>query len=154
MINNEFTIVVDTREQKPWNFEHYATANHKLDTGDYSIEGLENVLAIERKRNVAEFANNITEKRFKDVIERLAKFPHKFILFEFDLNKVMSYPIGSDIPKKLWDKIKITPSFILRNITELQIDHNIDIIFCGDSSNAEIIALSIMKKIYRKYNNV
>jgi len=39
MISNEFTIIVDTREQKPWSFEHHATANHKLDTGDYSIEG-------------------------------------------------------------------------------------------------------------------
>jgi ERCC4-type nuclease len=154
MISNEFTIIVDTREQKPWCFEHHATANHKLDTGDYSIQGLENILAIERKRNVAEFANNITEKRFKDVIERLSKMPHSFILFEFDFNKVMTYPIGSEIPKKLWDKIKITPAYILRNIIELQVDHNINIIFCGDSSNAEIIALSIMKKIYRKYNNV
>lgn len=154
MINDEFTIIVDTREQKPWHFINHVTANHKLDTGDYSVEGLENILAIERKRNVAEFANNITEKRFKDVIDRLSKIPHSFILFEFDLDKVMSFPIGSDIPKKIWDKIRISPSFIIKNIIDLQIEHNINIIFCGNSVNAEVIALSIMKKIYREHKNV
>lgn len=156
MINTDFTIIVDTREQKPWNFSTQATASHKLDTGDYSIEGYENILAIERKRNVAEFANNITEKRFKDVIDRLKQIKHSYILFEFDMNDIMRYPIGSDIPKRLWDKIRITPSFIIKHIIDLQVDHNIKIIFCGDSENAEKIALSLMKKIHRteKYGNI
>lgn len=154
MINDEFTIIVDTREQKPWSFDSYSKANHKLDTGDYSIEGLENILAIERKRNVAEFANNITEKRFKDVIERLSKIQHSFILFEFNFDKVMTYPIGSDIPKKLWEKIRISPAYILRHIIDLQINHNIKIMFCGDSHNAEVVALAIMKNVYRENKNV
>lgn len=149
MINNDFTIIVDTREQKPWSFEHQATANHKLDTGDYSIQGLESVLAIERKRNVAEFANNITEKRFKDVIDRLSQTKYAYILFEFDMESVMRYPIGSDIPKRLWDKIRISPAFILKHIIDLQIENNIKIIFCGNSSNAEKVALSILKKVYK-----
>jgi ERCC4-type nuclease len=154
MINDEFTIIVDTREQKPWSFSHHVTASHKLDTGDYSIEGLEHILSIERKRNVAEFANNITERRFKDVIDRLSKIPHSFILFEFDFDKIMSFPIGSDIPKKIWDKIRVSPSFIIKNIIDLQIEHNINIIFCGNSANAETIALAIMKKIHRENKNV
>ncbi len=154
MIDNEFTIIIDTREQKPWTFEHHAKANHKLDTGDYSIEGLENLVAIERKRNVAEFANNITEKRFVDVVERLSKIPYAFILFEFDMDQVMSYPIGSDIPKRLWDKIRISPSFLLKHIVDLQINHNIRIIFCGNSDNAEKVALSIMRRVYKENKNV
>lgn len=149
MISTDFTIIVDTREQKPWTFPHQATASHKLDTGDYSIEGYESVLAIERKRNVAEVANNITEKRFKDVVDRLSKIKHSFILLEFDLQDVMTYPIGSDIPKRLWDKIRISPAFILKHLIDLQIDHNIKIIFCGNSANAEKMALSIMKKIHK-----
>lgn len=154
MIDNEFTIIIDTREQKPWTFEHHAKANHKLDTGDYSIEGLENIVAIERKRNVAEFANNITEKRFVDVVERLSKIPYSFILFEFDMDQVMSYPIGSDIPKRLWDKIRISPAFLLKHIVDLQINHNIKIVFCGNSENAEKVALSIMRRVYKENKNV
>lgn len=149
MINSDFTIIVDTREQKPWQFAHQATANHKLDTGDYSIEGLQNILAIERKRNVAEFANNITEKRFIDVIDRLSKIKHSYLLFEFNMDSIMNYPIGSDIPKRLWNKIRISPAFILKHIIDLQVDHNIKILFCGNSANAEKVALSIMRKVYK-----
>ena len=154
MIDNEFTIIIDTRERKPWSFEHHAKANYKLDPGDYSIEGLENLIAIERKRNVAEFANNITEKRFVDVVERLSKIPYSFILFEFGMDQIMSYPIGSDIPKRLWDKIRISPTFLLKHIVDLQISHNIKIVFCGNSDNAEKIALSIMRRVYKEKNNV
>lgn len=154
MIDNEFTIIVDTREQKPWNFDHHAKANHKLDTGDYSIEGLENTLAIERKRNVSEFANNITESRFPDVVERLSKIKYSFILFEFDMEHVMNFPIGSNIPKRLWNKIRISPAFLLKHIIDLQLHHNIKIIFCGNSDNAEKVALSIMRKVYKENNNV
>lgn len=150
MIDNEFTIIIDTREQKPWNFSNHATANHKLDTGDYSIEGLESILAIERKRNISEFANNITENRFVDVVNRLSKFKYAFILFEFDMKDVINYPIGSNIPKRLWDKIRISPAFIIKHIIDLQVEHNIKIIFCGNSTDAEKIALSLMRKIYKK----
>ena len=153
MINTDFTVVVDTREQKPWNFVTQASTIHKLDTGDYSIQGYEALLAIERKRNVAEFANNITEKRFKDVVDRLSKVKHSYILFEFDMEDVVRYPVGSDIPKRLWNKIRISPSFILKHILDLQIDQNIKIIFCGNSNNAEKIALSIMRKIYKMEQN-
>jgi hypothetical protein len=152
MIDNEFTIIIDTREQKPWEFSNHATANHKLDTGDYSIQGLESILAIERKRNISEFANNITESRFTDVVDRLSKTKYSFILFEFDMKDVMNYPIGSNIPKRLWNKIRISPAFIIKHIVDLQVEHNIKIIFCGDSSNAEKIALSLMRKIYKKEN--
>ena len=146
---SEFTIIVDTREQKPWSFENHAIANTKLDTGDYSIEGLEHILCIERKRNVAEIANNITEDRFKDVIDRIKTYKFPFILLEFNINDVLRYPIGSTIPKKLWSKIRISPQYIMKHLIDMQVENNIHVIFCGDSSNAEKIALSIMRRVYK-----
>jgi ERCC4-type nuclease len=148
MTNDSFTIIVDTREQQPWTFDNYVTANQKLDTGDYSILGMENILAIERKKSVSEFANNITESRFKDVVARLSQLKHSFLLLEFNLEDVLIYPVGSNVPKKMWDKIKISPSFIIKHLLELQIYHNIKIIFCGDSDNAEKMATHILKKVY------
>lgn len=143
-----FTVIVDTREQQPWHFENFAVANRKLDTGDYSIEGFEDILCIERKKSISEFANNITENRFKDVVERLSKMKYSFLLLEFDLNDVLIYPVGSTVPKRLWDKIKISPSFIMKHILELELNHNIKIFFCGNSHNAEKLAEFIFKKIY------
>jgi ERCC4-type nuclease len=149
---DSFTIIVDTREQHPWHFDHHTVANQKLDTGDYSILGLEDVLCIERKSGIAELANNITEKRFQDVIERMKKYKHAYILVECNYDQLMNYPIGSTIPKKLWSKIKISPGYILKFLNKLSIEYNIHVIFCGCPSWAEKTALSIMKYIHNKYD--
>lgn len=148
MKSDEFTIIVDTREQQPWDFKDYAVANRKLDTGDYSIEGLEHLLCIERKKSASEFANNIVESRFKDVVMRMSQLKYSFLLLEFDLEDLLIYPIGSTVPKRMWNKIKISPAFLLKNILELQINHNIIVYFCGDSDNAEKMAQYILKKIF------
>jgi ERCC4-type nuclease len=148
---SNFHIIVDTREQHPWVFEHMTKSVSKLDTGDYSLQGLETLFCIERKGSVSEFANNITEKRFKDVIDRMRRIPYAFLLLEFDLEDILIYPVGSNVPKRMWDKLKIGPKFILKHIIELQILHNIKVVFCGDASNAEKMAITIMRKIYELY---
>lgn len=150
MINNDFTIVIDTREQTPWSFDHYAKANQKLNTGDYSIQGMEDIFCIERKKSVSEVANNIIEPRFKNVLSRLEKIRYSYILLEFSLSQVLSFPVGSNVPRKLWDKIKISPTFLLKNITDWQINHNIKVFFCESSHNAETLAEYLIKKIYYK----
>ena len=147
MKNYDFTIIVDTREQQPWSFSNYTIANRKLDTGDYSIEGLEDTLCIERKKSVSEFANNIVESRFKDVIMRMSQLKYSFLLLEFDLKDVLIYPVGSTVPKKMWDKIKISPAFLIKNLLDLELFHNIKVVFCGNSSNAEKMAEHILKKV-------
>lgn len=154
MKNDEFTVIIDTREQQPWSFKEHAVANRKLDTGDYSIEGLEHLLCIERKKSASEFANNIVESRFKDVVMRMSQLKYSFLLLEFDLEDLLIYPIGSTVPKRMWNKIKISPAFLLKNILELQLNHNIIVYFCGDSDNAEKMASYILKKIfYMEKNN-
>lgn len=145
---SNFHIIVDTREQQPWEFENMVKSISKLDTGDYSLKGLEHILCIERKKSVSEVANNITESRFKDVISRMSTFQYSFLLLEFELDDVLIYPVGSNVPKKMWDKLKITPKFILKHLVELQLLHNIKVLFCGSSSGAERMALSIMRKVY------
>ena len=147
-IQSDFTIIIDTREQQPWDFDSYSKINAKLDTGDYSIEGLENIVAIERKKIVSEFANNITESRFTDVVMRMSEIKYSFLLLEFNLEDVLIYPIGSTVPKRMWDKIKISPAFILKNLLDLELKHNISVHFCGGSSNAEKLAETILKKLH------
>jgi ERCC4-type nuclease len=151
MTKDPFTIIVDTREQMPWEFGLHTTSRTKLDTGDYSIDGFQNLLAIERKRSVSEIATNITESRFNDVVNRLSKIPHAFMLFEFDIMDVYNYPVGSEIPKKMWDKLKISGNYIMKILTEIQLNQNIHILYCGSSSTAERVAVGIMKRIYEKY---
>jgi hypothetical protein len=113
---------------------------------------MENLLCIERKNGIAEIANNMTEDRFVDVIERMKTYKHAYILIECDYNQLMNYPIGSDVPKRVWKNIRISPGFILKFLTELSVHHNIHIIFCGSPAWAEKTALSIMKRVYSLYH--
>jgi len=151
MNKDPFTIIVDTREQIPWEFGFHDTAKKKLDTGDYSIEGFEDILAIERKKSVSEIATNLSESRFKDVLQRLSKIKHPYMVFEFSLDEVYSFPVGSDIPKRMWDKLKISGNYIIKRLIEIQLEYNIQIVFCDDSSNAERFSASLMKRIYERY---
>jgi len=146
-----FTIIVDTREQLPWEFGAHTTSREKLDTGDYSIQGLEHLLTIERKQSVSEVANNITEKRFPAFLDRMSGIPHKFMLFEFDLDDVYNFPVGSDIPKRLWEKLRVSNNYILKMIMSFHVKYGIHTIFCGDSDNAEKMAVRIMRSVYDKY---
>jgi ERCC4-type nuclease len=151
MTSNEkkysFNVIIDTREQKPWAFAGCETINKKLDTGDYSIEGLENLLCIERKNSVSEIANNISEARFKAEILRMQDYLYKFILLEFSLQDILNYPKGSSVPRHMWNKIKIRPAFILKYITELQTKHNINVVFCDNPQAANQMAFSIIKRV-------
>jgi hypothetical protein len=152
MNQDPFTIIIDTREQIPWEFGFHNTAKKKLDTGDYTIEGFENILAIERKKSVSEIATNLSENRFSDVLDRLSKIKHSYMVFEFSLDEVYSFPVGSDIPKKLWDKLRISGNYIIKRLIEIQLKYNIQVVFCGDSDNAEKFSVSLMKRIYEQYH--
>lgn len=153
-----FDIIVDTREQQPWTFANVngdiidKIIYHKLDTGDYTIAGFEETLCIERKKSVAELANNITDSRFDHELSRMYEFRHKFLLLEFDYYNIDTYPIGSDIPKRLHKDIKITGPYILKKLSEIAIQYDIHVIPCGNTSYAEMVAISLMKRIYERYN--
>lgn len=152
MNKDPFTIIIDTREQIPWEFGYHDTAKQKLDTGDYSIQGFENIIAVERKKSVSELATNLSESRFKDVLERLSQIKHPYMIFEFDLDEVYAFPVGSDIPKKMWDKLRISGNYIVKRLIEIQLQYGIQIVFCGDPNNAERFTVSLMKRIYERYN--
>lgn len=147
-----FTIIIDTREQTPWEFGYHDTAKQKLDTGDYSMVGFENIVAVERKKSVSELATNLSESRFEDVLDRLSSIKHPYMIFEFDIDDVYAFPVGSDIPKRMWDKLRISGNYIIKRLIEIQLKYNIQVIFCGDASNAERFTVSLMKRIYEQYN--
>lgn len=158
-----FTIIKDTREQDGYTFEpsssRYHTCkgmiNRKLDTGDYSIEGLEDKLCIERKASVVEFANNIGHDtvRFAKEIERMKSFPFRFIILEFSLSDLMDFPERSGIPEDDWGKLKITNKFMLRKIMEFQMHDDIHVMFCDSKKNAKWAVLSIIKRVNELFNN-
>jgi hypothetical protein len=125
----------------------------KLETGDYSIEGMEDKLCIERKGRLSELAINLgsDKRRFMDEIERMKKFPFKFLVLEFSLQDVMDFPERSDIPEEKWPTLKITNKYILKMLIEFQMYDDIHVIFCENRKNAKLVVNSILKRINEYY---
>jgi hypothetical protein len=147
-------IVRDTREKQGWVFEESndvgGTAVSKLDTGDYSIKGLESVFLIERKQSVQEIANNIQEDRFDRELERLALIPHPFIICEFNVSDIMTYPFSAKLSPHVKAKIKVRGPFILKKLNEYMVNFPaLSILYCG--KHGKETALSLIKRIWTKH---
>jgi ERCC4-type nuclease len=98
-------VLVDTREKAPFPLH----ANHPnwiggerrvaLKTGDYTMEGMESLLCLERKHLADLVACTMTyRKRFLAVCSRLARFPWKAILVEATLEDIKGGFEQFDIP--------------------------------------------------------
>lgn len=148
-------IIKDTREKVgSWDFDDQVCegmVTRKLDTGDYAIDGLEDILCLERKRNVAELCVNVFEERFKRELERMAKYPYKYMIFEFTIDDIRRYPVGSNIPKSRWSSLKVTGNYVMRFIADMEINYGIHCVFAGCKDNAIFLASNIMKRVYVKH---
>ena len=152
------TILKDTREQLGWMFEEddrfAGTRLEKLDTGDYTIEGLHDFFVIERKGNVSEWAGNITQDRFFDELDRLAKIPHAYILCEFSMRDLLNFPLGSGIPKHKQKFVKVTGKFLLSRTLAFQIKYGVKVLFCDNTILGKQVAMGLFKNILHEYNTI
>ncbi len=152
-----FTVIKDTREQDGYYFTAYNTCagmvEHKLDTGDYSIVGLEDKICIERKGCVEEFAMNLGQKKytFLEEIDRMASFSHKFLILEFTLEDLIKFPDETRIPLKKMSSVKITGKYMLKCLLEFELYNNVHVIFCGNKHNAFLAVSSILKRVNEMY---
>lgn len=101
-------VLVDTREQEPFALH----ANHPnwiggerrvaLKTGDYTVEGMEDLLALERKNLADLVACTVTyRRRFLAACARLARFRWKAILIEATLEDIKGGFERFDIPSEV-----------------------------------------------------
>jgi hypothetical protein len=51
----------------------------------------------------------------------------------------------------MWDKLRIKGNYIMKILLEASMNNNIHLLFCGDASNAERTAISLIKRIHEKY---
>lgn len=102
-----FRIVVDNQEQMPWRFTDLrqreshggkiiiaplVTGRH-LHTGDYSIEGMEHLVAVERKSKTDLFGTlGRGRDRFKRELERMAAMQWSAVVVEADWQSILDDP--------------------------------------------------------------
>jgi DNA excision repair protein ERCC-4 len=75
--------ICDTREQQPWVLAPLRTIGGTLDTGDYSIQGLEHVVRVERK-SLPDLVACIgrERERFDREVQRLLAYPVRLLIVE------------------------------------------------------------------------
>lgn len=154
MIENKFTVIRDTREKPEfgWSFAQDAycdgTIIDKVNVGDYTIEGLDDYVCIERKHSIDEFAHNCIEKRWQKCMQRMSEVKHAYILFEFDWNAVNTYPRSARVPSHVRKKLRIPAAYIRKVIHTARDDYNIHVLACGNRYRAEQAAYRILRKAH------
>lgn len=152
-----FTVIKDTREQEGYFFNKFDSCagmiDHKLDTGDYTLQGFEDKICVERKGCVEELAVNLGQKKyaFMDEIERMKTFDHKFLVLEFSLEDLLKFPDETRIPVKNKGSLKITGKYMLKCLIEFELYHNVHVLFCGNKRNAFLAVTSLFKRINEMY---
>jgi ERCC4-type nuclease len=153
---SDITIIQDTREKKPWNFQFYGFNQEMgtLKTGDYTILGLEDIVRIERKRSTSEIAMNLglKSKQFYAEMTRMLKFPHRYIICEFPYGRILEFPENSGIPPYLKKKVRMNGGFIGLSLEKLKSNYGMEIIFANSPSEAEEAAVEIFNRVIDEIN--
>ena len=118
--------IIDTREQKPLDLSPLRSCRGTLSCADYSIRGLTNVIAVERK-SCADLVACCTHERerFEREIQRLLAYPHRLIVVECHLSDIEDGNYRS----------KASPSSVLGSVLGF-IASGVPILFAGDHAAA------------------
>ncbi len=109
----DITAIIDTREQIPANLDKIKSERATLDTGDYSIKGLEPYVRIERK-SLDDLLMCIGRERdrFERELVRLRGFHHKSVVVEC---------YWSDIYEGKW-RSQLTPKHVIGSLARWQLE--------------------------------
>jgi len=140
----DFIIKIDTREKLPYSFIDIEPMSKiiygKLDTGDYSVAGLENNVCVERK-SMADLFGSVGNgrARFEREMQRLSAFDYAAIVVESDIQTwFMNPPIRS----------KMNPKSVFRTVIAWSQRYNVHIWPMFNRQAAEKITYLILKRFY------
>jgi ERCC4-type nuclease len=139
------TILVDTREQTPWTFDGIkgiSTRRHKLESGDYSIAGLESRIAIERK-SLDDWIGTVLRQRqrFYRELDRLRSFDFRAVFIEASVRDLHA--------KRVADRV--APASVLGFIAEVTVAQCVPVYLAGTRAEAQLLAGTMLKMAAKKY---
>ena len=116
-----FTIIVDTREQLPYDLEDSIVGT--LQTGDYSILGYTDICAIERK-SLADLFGSVTQgrERFEREVERLSQLRFAAVVIEASMGDILRGCPNSSA----------NPEAVLATVLSWQAEYRIPFVFAGN----------------------
>ena len=123
---DRLTVLIDTREQTPFDLKPMRMKSATLATGDYSLEGLEHHVAIERK----------------SLPDLLACVGRERVRFDREIKRLLAYPVRCLIVESSWAEIeggawrsKVHPNAAIGSLLGW-IAHGIPVVMAGDRTKA------------------
>jgi len=156
-------IVCDTREKEnsAYSFPKYEVKRKKLDSGDYSILGMESRISLEKKElpDIYNCCGN-DRKRFVSELTRLSLFEYAAIIIESTMSDFILYPEAFN--KKLLKrckrnltldyktlKMKMSPKAAINSLFAWSIRYDVHVFWCGSREYGQATALRLLEKFYK-----
>lgn len=146
-----FTVVTDGREKCPYQFKLMTTDADRgyrplivhsewgyLKSGDYSIKGFENQIAVERK-SLEDCFNTLGQHRdrFEAEVARLSRLSSAAIVIEASWNQILTAPPP---------RSRLVPKTILRTAIAWQQRYHVPWLTCEDRRLAEIVTFRWLER--------
>jgi DNA excision repair protein ERCC-4 len=141
-----YTIIADSREQLPLAFRKSKLLKEvkydKLQTGDYSIKGFTDKIAIERK-SASDLSATLSRgnKRFQAELTRAQNMDYFCILIEAPFNTILA---------KTWPgnhKTRVPGHVTIKTLFTLKFKYGISVIFANNRAESA----SIIRQLFRAY---
>jgi ERCC4-type nuclease len=123
-------IVIDTREQMPLVFTHLPSVRATLQTGDYSVLGLEHLFAVERKSlpDLVMCCIGDHRERFERELHRLRGFHFKRLLV-----------IGTETQIRAGRYLSnVKPKAVLSTLAAFEVRYDCPVVFAPDPEQAAL----------------
>ncbi len=123
------TIIIDTREQEPYSFDPRlaAAVRRALPSGDYSVAGLDGIVAVERK-TLDDFVSTVihSRRRFREELRKLAGYRAACVVVEAGIGDVLLKRYRGESH----------PNAVLGNALSIILDYGVPVFFCTNRQAA------------------
>lgn len=139
----QVTLLIDTREQNPLDVSPLKSRRATLTTGDYTAEGMESIICVERK-DLGDLIGCIGRER-----ER----------FEKEMHRILAYPVRALVIEAEWGQIEakqyrgsVHPNAVLGSLMGW-LAQGIPVVMIGDHARAsKWVTRMIYLAVKRRYN--
>ena len=131
-------VAIDTREQKPYRFARSEVKT--LASGDYSIVGLEDRIAVERKTKPDAYSSlGQGRARFERELQRLSRFDYAAVVIETSLPDFLRAPAFS----------RMNPRAAARSMIAWSVKYRVCVFFAGDRRHGNALTQQLLEKFWR-----
>lgn len=139
-------IIQDSREQTPYTFQHERYSEvvvevGTLHTGDYSLFGMTDRIAVERK-SLSDLCGTLTKgrERFQRECERGRGLDYFGLVIESSMEDVRNHRYQS----------RMTPQSLLQTLAAYSVRYGLHVLWCGSREGGEYTVFSLLQKYLRE----